>query len=53
MNIPLGACFRCKNENIRFDSAIIEDTMLYYPYSCPDCGYSGREVYSIEYLYTE
>jgi hypothetical protein len=44
-----GKCPKCKSENIEYDVAVI-DMQLFYPFKCKDCGFVGREWYTIKFI---
>lgn len=44
-----GLCPKCKSGNLNYGVAEFEGDMLYYPYTCDDCGQQGEEWYSLEF----
>lgn len=44
-----GYCPRCKHLNLDYESACFEDTMVYFPWKCEDCGLQGEEWYSLDF----
>ena len=44
-----GTCPNCGAEDLNFEAAEIGDYEVWYPYECNNCGYEGREIYSIEF----
>ena len=44
-----GQCPKCKNWNLDYDEMEIEGNSIYYPWTCEDCGASGKEWYNLEF----
>jgi len=42
-------CPFCEHDDIEYGERYILDLALIYPFTCPECGFVGREVYSIEF----
>lgn len=43
-----GTCPKC-NGSLDYESARFEDTMVYFPWTCEDCGVQGEEWYSLDF----
>lgn len=47
----LGKCPDCGSERLVYGAIELDDTYtIYYPVKCKDCGYQGKEIYSLEFL---
>lgn len=44
-----GYCPRCEHLNLDYGSPRFEDTMVYFPWKCKDCGLEGEEWYSMNF----
>lgn len=44
-----GQCPKCGNYNLYYDPMEIEGNSVYYPWTCEDCGASGKEWYNLEF----
>ena len=47
-----GKCFKCDSEELEYGSVNVDGEELSYDYECKDCGYWGKEWYSVEYIET-
>ena len=47
-----GRCAKCNSESIHYDTYEFDGVMLWFPYTCDDCGHIGDEVYDLEYSHT-
>ena len=48
-----GECPRCGSENLRYDELELGDgydDTLFYPFTCKDCGISGREWHRLQHI---
>lgn len=43
-----GKC-RCGSEDLEYGSMKIQDEMVFYPFTCNECGADGKEWYHLEY----
>ena len=47
-----GKCPKCRSEMLSYETIVDstpESQTIYYPYTCDDCGFSGRECYNIHF----
>lgn len=44
-----GKCPKCGNYNLDYDPMEIEGNSVYYPWTCEDCGATGKEWYNLEF----
>ena len=44
-----GKCPKCGNYNLDYEALEIEGNSIYYPWTCPDCGASGKEWYDLTF----
>lgn len=44
-----GKCPKCGNYNLYYEEMEIEGNSVYYPWTCEDCGVSGKEWYNLEF----
>ena len=44
-----GNCVKCNSESIDYKAMTPEDEYVFYPYECLDCGYEGKEYYTLVY----
>jgi len=45
----VGKCPKCGGRTLDYGVSEPQDTQLYYPVDCPDCKWSGREYYNVEF----
>lgn len=45
-----GVCPACKGMNLDYGPVVIDGGSASYPWKCPDCGKTGREIYSLEFV---
>ncbi len=45
-----GECVHCGSSDIEYETEYTSGDYLVYPYKCTDCGKTGRETYTIEFL---
>lgn len=45
-----GKCWHCGSESLTYGGVNMDGEMLNYPYSCGDCGESGKEWYSLAFI---
>lgn len=48
-----GKCPKCGRYNLDYDALEIGDNAVYYPWTCPDCGASGKEWYELTFCEQE
>lgn len=50
-----GECPKCKSENLDYQGFEMQDDGGYYPYTCKECEFEGREYYNLDFVghYTE
>ncbi|KKK73623.1 hypothetical protein LCGC14_2891960 [marine sediment metagenome] len=41
-----GRCPKCGDCNLSYETNIDDSYSIYYPYTCDDCGATGKEWYS-------
>lgn len=44
-----GQCPKCENYNLNYGSIKIDGNSIYYPWTCEDCGATGKEWYDLEF----
>lgn len=44
-----GHCPMCNSNNLNYEESFIKNEYIYYPYTCSDCGTTGREEYYLDY----
>ena len=44
-----GKCPKCGKTNLDYCDKDIGINTVVYPFTCPDCGFEGAEVYSVEF----
>ena len=44
-----GKCPKCNEMELDYGSMDIQDDMVYYPFTCENCGHSGKEWYNLEF----
>ena len=42
-----GKCPKCGHYNLDYEALEVYGQSIYYPWTCPDCGASGKEWYSL------
>ena len=45
-----GKCPQCQSENLTYETCVNEGNQLYYPFTCENCGYQGKEWYSLTFI---
>lgn len=45
-----GICPCCGSDDLDYDSIEAEGNSVYYPWLCNNCGYSGKEVYNLDFV---
>ena len=45
-----GRCPKCNSDDLKYDSLEIVDDSLYYPYTCRQCEFDGREWYNLHFI---
>ena len=50
--VSQGICPKCGSEELSYDQPKGGDESMAYPFTCTDCGFSGKEWYSMEYIET-
>lgn len=48
-----GKCPKCNSENLIYDTFVYHAATIYYPFTCDDCGRSGKEWYNVVYIESE
>lgn len=46
----VGVCPKCGKESLDYGAIEVQDDMIYYPYTCSECGTEGKEWYNIEFV---
>lgn len=44
-----GQCPKCGNYNLDYGVVEFSDNAIYYPWTCEDCGATGKEWYDLEF----
>ena len=44
-----GQCPKCGNYNLDYGTVKVSDNAIYYPWTCEDCGATGKEWYDLEF----
>ena len=44
-----GQCPKCGNYNLDYGAVEFSDNAIYYPWTCEDCGATGKEWYDLEF----
>ena len=47
--IASGRCPKCDSDNLEYSTSGLQDTQLYYPVECKDCGFVGREWHNLKF----
>jgi C4-type Zn-finger protein len=47
--VEQGTCPKCNGTDLDYTILEIEGNLLYYPWTCNDCGTKGKEWYSLEF----
>lgn len=42
-----GKCPKCGKYNLEYEALEVSENSVYYPWTCPDCGASGKEWYDL------
>jgi len=45
-----GECAECFSNNLDYGVVEVQDSCIYYPYRCRDCGHGGEEWYETEHV---
>ncbi len=45
-----GVCPKCKSEELVYDSMEYLGDSIYYPVTCNDCGWVGKEWYALDFI---
>ncbi|MFW6173487.1 MAG: hypothetical protein ACOC5T_07075 [Elusimicrobiota bacterium] len=46
-----GKCPNCGNEKLTYERFEMDSGGGYYPYTCEECGFEGKECYDLEFAY--
>ena len=49
MKTKQGYCPKCNSDNLNYETNVNDGDSLYYPYICENCGFEGREYYTLEF----
>ena len=53
-NTEAGKCPKCgKSYTLDYDPIELDGDSVYYPWTCADCGATGKEVYNLEFVSQE
>ena len=44
-----GQCPKCGNYDLDYGAVKFSDDAIYYPWTCEDCGATGKEWYDLEF----
>mgnify|MGYP006278431849 CR=1 FL=1 len=47
--VECGKCPKCESENLEYGVLEPTDMSVYYPVTCKDCGFTGREWYDLNF----
>jgi Zn ribbon nucleic-acid-binding protein len=45
-----GKCPQCKTEPLSYRALGLQDEEAFYPVECPNCGFTGKEWYKLEFI---
>jgi len=52
MSVESGKCPKCGSENLDYEGKMergVSGNAVYYPFTCSDCGFEGREWYTLTF----
>ncbi len=50
MNSGVGICPKCGSEDLDYGVIEVQDDMVYYPFTCSECGAEGKEWYDLDFI---
>jgi hypothetical protein len=45
-----GKCPKCKGWSLTYGALELQDDLIYYPFTCDDCGHEDNEWYSLTFI---